>query len=61
MAMQCTHLNQIKFTKPSKHVCEECIKMGDSWVHLRMCLECGKRGLLRLLKEQARDQAFSLV
>jgi uncharacterized UBP type Zn finger protein len=44
MAKQCTHLNEVHFTKPSKHVCEECIKMGDPWVHLRMCLECGHVG-----------------
>ena len=44
MAKQCTHLKQISVTKPSKHVCEECIKIGDSWVHLRMCLECGHVG-----------------
>ncbi len=41
MAKECTHLNQISVTQPSKHVCEDCIKTGDSWVHLRMCLECG--------------------
>ena len=39
MAKHCTHLNEIKITKPSKHVCEDCVKMGDSWVHLRMCLD----------------------
>ncbi len=44
MAKHCTHLNQITVTNPSKHVCEECVKIGDSWVHLRMCLECGKVG-----------------
>jgi uncharacterized UBP type Zn finger protein len=44
MAKHCTHLKEITITKPSKHVCEDCIKMGDSWVHLRMCLECGKVG-----------------
>ena len=44
MAEECTHLNQIRFTKPEKHVCEECVKMGDTWVHLRLCLECGKVG-----------------
>ena len=44
MAKQCTHLDEITITKPSKHVCDECIKMGDSWVHLRMCLECGHVG-----------------
>ncbi len=44
MAPTCTHLNGIKFTEPGKHVCEDCIKTGDSWVHLRMCLECGHIG-----------------
>jgi monovalent cation/hydrogen antiporter len=24
--------------------CEECLKMGDSWVHLRLCLTCGHVG-----------------
>src|SRR5919107_1821621 len=24
--------------------CEECLKTGDRWVHLRMCQECGKIG-----------------
>jgi uncharacterized UBP type Zn finger protein len=41
VAQQCSHLKQIAVTKPSKHVCEDCIKIGDPWVHLRMCLECG--------------------
>jgi uncharacterized UBP type Zn finger protein len=37
---QCTHLDQINFTSTEKHVCEDCVKTGDKWVHLRMCLEC---------------------
>jgi uncharacterized UBP type Zn finger protein len=24
--------------------CEECLKVGGRWVHLRMCLSCGKIG-----------------
>ena len=44
MAQGCTHLNEIKFTRPGEHVCEECVKMGDTWVHLRMCLICGHVG-----------------
>jgi uncharacterized UBP type Zn finger protein len=44
VAMKCTHTNQIKITKTDKHVCEDCIKTGDRWVHLRMCLECGHVG-----------------
>ncbi len=44
MATQCTHLDRIKFMSTDKHVCEDCIKTGDRWVHLRMCLECGHVG-----------------
>ena len=40
----CTHLDQIKIETTDKHVCEECIKMGDSWLHLRLCLTCGRVG-----------------
>ncbi|NJO06947.1 MAG: UBP-type zinc finger domain-containing protein [Chloroflexaceae bacterium] len=25
-------------------VCEECVRLGDRWVHLRMCLTCGHIG-----------------
>ncbi|GGM13045.1 UBP-type zinc finger domain-containing protein [Deinococcus aerophilus] len=40
----CTHLNSIREVTPSAHGCEECLKLGDSWVHLRLCLECGHVG-----------------
>ena len=38
----CEHLasvEQIKWAK--RRVCEECIKTGDPWVHLRTCQTCG--------------------
>jgi uncharacterized UBP type Zn finger protein len=44
MPQECTHLDEIKVRKTDKHVCEECVKLGDKWVHLRMCLICGKVG-----------------
>jgi hypothetical protein len=38
----CTHLGAIKEVKLSdEHVCEECIKQGTKWVHLRTCQTCG--------------------
>ena len=40
----CTHLEGVKVTQTDTHVCEDCIKTGDRWVHLRMCLECGHVG-----------------
>src|SRR5260370_17866466 len=44
MAKKCKHLDQIKITATDKHVCEDCVKIGDTWVHLRMCMSCGKVG-----------------
>jgi uncharacterized UBP type Zn finger protein len=44
MAVKCSHLDQIRVTSTDEHVCEECMKTGDRWVHLRMCLECGHIG-----------------
>ena len=40
----CTHLDQIKNVKPGTQGCAECMKTGDRWVHLRMCLVCGQVG-----------------
>ena len=38
----CAHLVAIKAIKHEKrHECEECVKTGDSWVHLRTCQTCG--------------------
>ena len=44
MAKRCTHLDQVKVTSPEKRACEACVKMGDTWVHLRLCLICGRVG-----------------
>jgi len=41
----CAHLDTIKVERPDEvEGCEECLKTGDSWVHLRVCRECGKVG-----------------
>lgn len=40
----CSHLNQIRDVTPSATGCEECLKLKDRWVHLRMCLTCGHVG-----------------
>jgi uncharacterized UBP type Zn finger protein len=44
MSQKCTHLNQIAIRTTGKTVCEDCIKKGDTWVHLRLCLSCGHVG-----------------
>ena len=42
----CTHLDQIQVTELPETIagCEECLKIGGRWVHLRMCETCGKIG-----------------
>jgi hypothetical protein len=38
----CTHINAIDSLKlPRAYACEECVKTGSSWVHLRTCQTCG--------------------
>lgn len=38
----CPHIQAITEIKgPKQRVCEECIKTGSSWVHLRTCQKCG--------------------
>jgi uncharacterized UBP type Zn finger protein len=41
---RCHHLKEIRPVEPSASGCEECLKSGDSWVHLRACLSCGHVG-----------------
>jgi uncharacterized UBP type Zn finger protein len=43
-ASPCTHLDLVEDVSPSADGCEDCLKTGDSWVHLRMCMECGHVG-----------------
>jgi uncharacterized UBP type Zn finger protein len=40
----CTHRSQIRDVKPKTEGCEECLKTGDRWVQLRVCLSCGHVG-----------------
>ena len=38
----CEHIEAIEDVKrPQRHVCEECIKTGSRWLHLRTCQTCG--------------------
>ena len=38
----CSHLDAIDSIKqPQRRECEECVKIGSSWVHLRTCQQCG--------------------
>jgi uncharacterized UBP type Zn finger protein len=40
----CEHVPVDVPALPSRLVCEDCMKMGGRWLHLRMCLQCGHVG-----------------
>jgi hypothetical protein len=41
----CAHLDQVRDVAPSStEGCEDCLREGTRWVHLRECLECGHIG-----------------
>lgn len=38
----CTHIRAIVRVKLPQHPeCEDCVKIGAAWVHLRTCQKCG--------------------
>jgi len=41
----CSHIEAIATVKDAKQRrCDECVKIGGRWVHLRICQECGATG-----------------
>lgn len=46
MGSACTHLGLLNGydVSPSSPGCEDCLRTGDRWVHLRICMTCGHVG-----------------
>jgi len=40
----CTHLDTITDAAPSSNGCEDCLRIGGHWMHLRRCTSCGHVG-----------------
>lgn len=40
----CEHVSEIVEVTPSDEGCEDCLKVGGRWVHLRLCQSCGHVG-----------------
>ena len=40
----CAHLDVVAEVVPSSTGCEDCLRIGGRWVHLRMCMSCGHIG-----------------
>ncbi len=45
-AAPCTHMDQIEVVELPAEIagCEDCLAIGGRWLHLRMCMTCGKIG-----------------
>jgi CPA2 family monovalent cation:H+ antiporter-2 len=41
---KCAHAAEVGEVTPQTDGCEECLKVGDRWAHLRVCMVCGKVG-----------------
>jgi uncharacterized UBP type Zn finger protein len=55
----CSHLDSIKNVKPrTPQGCEECLKNGNEWVHLRLCRFCGHVGCCDQYKNKHATQHF---
>jgi uncharacterized UBP type Zn finger protein len=50
----CEHLDSFRpGPKPSKEAgCQQCLDVGDTWVHLRACVSCGQIGCCDQSKNQ---------
>ena len=44
MSNDCKHFHEVSPREGNTKGCEECLRMGDRWVHLRVCLVCGHVG-----------------
>jgi CPA2 family monovalent cation:H+ antiporter-2 len=40
----CAHVAEARGVTPSARGCEDCLRTGESWVHLRLCMSCGHVG-----------------
>jgi len=40
----CQHFAEIQVVTPSAEGCEDCLRIGAWWVHLRLCQTCGHVG-----------------
>jgi len=61
VAKGCKHTKQIKITTTDKDFCEDCVRIGDTWVHLRLCLSCGHVGCCDSSKNKHATKHFRAV
>lgn len=58
MQASCSHLGSVKTSLARSQGCEECLELGDAWVHLRLCRTCGHTGCCDDSKNKHARQHF---
>jgi monovalent cation:H+ antiporter-2, CPA2 family len=48
----CSHVDRIRNVRPNGSRCDDCILVQDTWLQLRMCMECGHVGCCDLSKNK---------
>jgi len=61
MAHLCSHVQEIRDVTPSARGCEDCLRTGDAWVHLRICRACGHVGCCDSSKNKHATKHFHLT
>ena len=44
MSGACPHAAGLKDVEPQGNACQDCLKIGDQWLSLRVCMTCGYVG-----------------
>ena len=58
MTTACTHLDQVREVTPNTSGCEQCMSLGESWAHLRLCTTCGHVGCCDTSKNKHATKHF---
>lgn len=58
---KCKHMSDIKEVTPQADGCVDCLKTGEEWVHLRLCLSCGYVGCCEDSKNKHAKKHFRKV
>ncbi|HYO62579.1 MAG TPA: cation:proton antiporter [Pyrinomonadaceae bacterium] len=58
LSTNCAHLAEVRPVVPRARGCEECLRLGDDWVHLRLCMTCGHVGCCDTSKNRHASKHF---
>jgi uncharacterized UBP type Zn finger protein len=60
-ASRCSHLEATRDVVASIDGCEDCLNLGWTWVHLRICMSCGHVGCCDTSRGQHASAHFRTV